>query len=323
LLRKLGEWDEQGPGNTRAEKTRYQNGRSQILQELIAASKTTEDRAQWIRQMADGMALAVQSGGYPDGLERLKAMESQQYKADRTSKLVPYITYRRISADYSLRLQTASNDKRQEAQKWYSEQLEGYWKAYPSSEDTPDVLMQLALGNEYQNNIAEAKKWYGQLVRQFGKTANGRKAQGALKRLSMEGKMFAMSGPAIEGGKLDISAYKGRVTLVVYWATWCTPCTADMPLLIALYDTYKKNGFEVMGVNMDPKGSDAKISAYKKKYKIAFNSLSEPEGLDGPLGLSYGIVSAPTMFLIGKDGRVLRRSVSITDLKRELPDFLK
>lgn len=323
LLKSLQDIDEEGPGTTQAERTRYHNRRAGVLKQMIGISKTEEERDQWNRQLADGLALAVQSGGFPAGLEQLKQLESQQYKANPKSALMPYITFRRISADYSQRLQTANDDKRQEAQKWYSQQLQGYWKSYPQAEDTPDVLFQLALGNEYQNNVAEAKKWYGQLERQFGRTLNGKKGAGALRRLSMEGKPFELSGPSIEGGNLSIAEYKGKVTLVVYWGTWCTPCTADMPFIVTLHKRYKKQGFEVMGINMDKKGSESRIAQYKKSQEIEFRSLSEPGGLDGGLALQYGVVSAPTMFLIGRDGRVLRRSTSISDLKRELPGLLK
>ena len=300
LLEELQRIDQSAPNpeSTPAQRKAYAEARADVLNRIIAASDQPEESEQWTRQLADGLALAVQGGGFPDGLARLKKLEANVYRADKTSALLPYVTFRRISAEYSNRLQTSNNDKRQEAQKWYAQQLEGFWKQYQSAEDTPDVLFQLALGNEYVNNLVEAKKWYGQLARQFPRTDQGKKAAGALRRLSMEGKPLQMSGTAIEGGKLSISQYKGKVTLVHYWGTWCGPCTDDMPLLVALYETYRAKGFEVVGINMDPKGSESKIAAYKKKYRMSWRSLSEPGQLDGPLARDYGIVSAPTMFLI-------------------------
>lgn len=325
LLEQLQQVDKSTPnqGSTPAQRKAYAQARADILTRIIAESKEQDERDQWTRQLADGLALAVQGGGFPDGLDQLKKLEANIYRADKSSTLLPYVTFRRVSAEYNLRLNTSNNDKRQEAQKWYAGQLEGFWKQYPRAEDTPDVLFQLALGNEYVNNLDEAKKWYGQLARQFPKLDQGKKGAGAMRRLSMEGKPLQMSGTAIEGGQLSLSQYKGRVTLVHYWGTWCGPCTDDMPLLVALHEAYKADGFEIVGINMDPKGSESKIAAYKKKYRMAWKSLSEPGQLDGPLARDFGIVSAPTMFLIGKDGNVISRSASITDLKKDLPTLLK
>ena len=325
LLEDLQKIDQNSPnaGSTRKQRAAYNEARATVLSKLIDSSKAAEEKTQWTKQLADGLALGVQEGAFPTGLERLKALETSIYRADKSSALVPYITYRRISGEYSTRLQTSSNDKRQEAQKWYAQQLEGFWKDYPEAEDTPDVLFQLALGNENINNLKEAKKWYGQLQRQFPKTENGKKGAGALRRLNMEGKPLNLVGPAIEGGTIDLKQYKGKVVLVHYWGTWCGPCTDDMPFLVALHDTYKKRGFEIVGINMDPKGSESKIAAYKKKYKMNWKSLSEPGQLEGPLARDFGIISAPTMFLIGKDGNVTSRSTSTSDLKKVLPQMLK
>lgn len=325
LLQELQKVDQNspGPGATRRQRSAYNEARANLLTQLIDSSKAAEEKLQWTRQLADGLALGVQEGAFPKGLERLKKLEAAVFRSDKTSKLVPYITYRRISGEYSSRLETSSNDKRQEAQKWYAQQLEGFSKAYPDAEDTPDVLFQLALGNENINNLSEAKKWYGQLQRQFPKTENGKKGAGALRRLNMEGKPLNMSGPTIEGGKIDLTKFKGKVVLVHYWGTWCGPCTDDMPFLVALHDTYNKRGFEIVGINMDPKGSESKIADYKKKYKMNWKSLSEPGQLEGPLARDFGIISAPTMFLIGKDGNVISRSTSTTDLKKVLPQLLK
>ena len=52
--------------------------------------------------------------------------------------------------------------------------------------------------------------------------------------------------------KLSLSQYKGQVVMINFWATWCGPCRQEMPLLDAMYKKYKKMGFTLIGVNVEP-----------------------------------------------------------------------
>lgn len=113
----------------------------------------------------------------------------------------------------------------------------------------------------------------------------------------------ALSGPALDGKTLSLSAYAGKVVLVDFWATWCDPCREEIPDLVKLRDRLKDKGFEILGVSMDEDGAAA------VKRFIAKQPISYPVALNGGEGAPAGWVvpGLPTAYLIGRHGEVLKR----------------
>lgn len=104
----------------------------------------------------------------------------------------------------------------------------------------------------------------------------------------------------IHGKPFVLSAYKGKVVLLEFWATWCPPCRKQIPGLIELYNRYRSRGFAVIGVAMDESTSDVKRFAKRLKmnYPILIGAgRDDLEPVFGPLPL-------PTSFLIARDGRI-------------------
>lgn len=77
-----------------------------------------------------------------------------------------------------------------------------------------------------------------------------------------------------DGSKLKISEKKGKVVLINIWGTWCGPCRAEMPTLIALQDQYRDRGFEIIGANIgDGEGgleSNEKITKFVEEMKLNY-----------------------------------------------------
>ena len=310
-----------GPGSSRQAISRYNQQRAAMMNQLISKATNPQEREQWIRQLSDGLAAAVQGGTYDDGLQQLKSLEQQTKQNNASTELQAYVSYRRLLADYAMRLQTNNSEKRNQATEWWSEQLESFWKNYPESPDSATALFQLAMSHEFVDELKEAKRWYQQCGKQYGDTNQGQKALGALRRLELQGKPLELSGKTAAGQPISLAQYRGKVVLVPYWATWCIPCKEDLPMLRGLYEEYNRRGFEIVGINLDTDA--AAVGPFVKQNRIPWKSFHEPKGQDGPLSRDFGIVSVPTMFLVGKDGRVLSRSVSIDMLKKELPRLLK
>jgi thiol-disulfide isomerase/thioredoxin len=101
----------------------------------------------------------------------------------------------------------------------------------------------------------------------------------------------------IEKRKLSISDFKGKVILLNLWATWCPPCTAEMPSLENLYKKFKNNAFTILAVSQ---GEDLQtVKGYIVKNKFTFPVLIDNKNEIAKL---YGTGSIPTTYLIDKEG---------------------
>lgn len=311
------------PQSTAADLARYNSKRVEILSGLLASAQSEDERVQWLTQMIDGLAAAVQTGKYPEGVRQLTAVENDLKQQRPKSKLIPYTAYRRLLADYTVKLQSAMADaeKREELQTWWLEQLKGFVEQYPDADDSADALLQLAITEEFSGNADTAKKWYTQLVDTHPKTDAGARARGALKRLSLEGKSISLSGKGLDGKPISLANYQGKAVLVIFWATWCQPCTEDLPQIKALYDQYRSKGFEIVGVNLDTQRE--LVAPYIAEHGNSWPHIAQPDGLDGNVAVDFGVISVPTMFLIDKTGKVASNSTSVEDMKELLPELLE
>ena len=97
--------------------------------------------------------------------------------------------------------------------------------------------------------------------------------------------------------------------MVNFWATWCKPCLKEMPLFVKVYDTYKKQGFEILAVTVDEVEDRPNVVAFAGANKINFPIL-----YDEGVAKLYGVNSYPTTFFINKQGNI-RYQNSGLDLK--------
>ena len=103
----------------------------------------------------------------------------------------------------------------------------------------------------------------------------------------------------IEGKRLDLADYKGKVVVLDFWATWCGPCRAEIPGFTELQSKYASQGFSMIGISMDDEPGPV-VEFYKEfrmNYPVAVGNQRIGELYGGILGL-------PTTFLIGRDGRI-------------------
>jgi len=95
--------------------------------------------------------------------------------------------------------------------------------------------------------------------------------------------------------------------LVDFWATWCQPCRAEVPNVLENYLKYHDKGFDVIGISLDDKRSDAE--EYVKQTNIPWPSLfhesSDATGWQNPMAVKYGITGIPTAILVDQEGNVV------------------
>lgn len=109
--------------------------------------------------------------------------------------------------------------------------------------------------------------------------------------------------PNLEGGKLGLKDFRGKLLMLNFWASWCVPCREEMPAMERLYQRYKDQGFVILGVNI----KDDKKSAvsFVKELKITFPIAFDP---NGEVGLLYGAWGLPATYLIDANGIALARA---------------
>jgi peroxiredoxin len=114
--------------------------------------------------------------------------------------------------------------------------------------------------------------------------------------------------PGAGGENIRLSAYKGRVVLLNFWATWCHGCKTEIPWLIEFQDKYRAQGLAVVGVSMDDDGWKA------VKPFVAEKGLNYPVVIgNDSLAKSYGLTAMPMTFLIDREGRIAATSVGVVD----------
>jgi peroxiredoxin len=107
----------------------------------------------------------------------------------------------------------------------------------------------------------------------------------------------------------SLADYRGKVLLVVMWATWCTDCRSEMSSVQRLYSAYANRGFRVAAVSVD-RGSDEKIHDFAQNLGLTFDILRD-EG--GEILRTYFTQGVPTAVLIDRHGIIRRRNLAIVD----------
>lgn len=114
----------------------------------------------------------------------------------------------------------------------------------------------------------------------------------------------SFSAPDLDGREVSLAQYRGDVVLLNIWATWCTPCRAEMPAFERIHQEQERSGLRVVATSIDASGNRSEIDDFLERYGITFQVLHDP---DGHVARAYESAGVPETFLIGRDGRLLRR----------------
>jgi thiol-disulfide isomerase/thioredoxin len=332
LYKELGDHDKTAPGgNARpADLHRYHIKRADILERMIAQvakldpkDYKPEERDQWLKQVADCLGTAAQNSSDSDksAYQRLVALRDKMIKDHVDSNLAGYVLYAEIMADYNARMNNPKGDDLPKVQKELLERLSKFVTDYPKADNAPEALMQLCMISELMNEEAQAKKWCEMFVKNYPTHPLLKKLEGVLARLDSNGKEMVLAGAPLTGGSpFDIKSLKGKVIVVYYWASWNGQSAADLEKLKKLLGEYAAKGLEVVCVNLDDE--QAKAKEFLQGKQAPATHLYEANGMSGKLGEQYGIMVLPTMFLVGKDGKVISHTVQMTTAEDEIKKAL-
>jgi thiol-disulfide isomerase/thioredoxin len=264
------------------------------------------------------LGAAAQDGTYPEAVERLKELK-EKLAAEDDNDLAAYVEFRWMTASYNQELARPDVDYKK-VQDQRLENLENYVERHPTSVDSAEAMWQLAMGQEFAGDDQNAIKWYNRVVKNFGKTATAVKSAGAVRRLESVGKTISLKGKSLGGRSVDLSAAKGKVVLIHYWASDIPACLVDLPAIEKMVNKYEPN-LLVVGVSLD--NSRQALETYLRANPLPWPNIWEEGGMENRLATEMGIIVEPTMILIDAKGKVVDRSTHAISLDNELKAMLK
>ena len=201
-------------------------------------------------------------------------------------------------------------------------------KADPDDLQTAGLAMQLAGALEQipGGNTAAVKaiETFGPIM---ASSTNPRIQQlaegfaGKLRLLGLPGKPMEIKGDLLDGTPFDQAKLTGKVLLVDFWATWCGPCVAEIPNMLAEYEKYHDKGFEVVGISLDEERAD--VEKFVVENKIPWPIIFAGKGWQDPVAQFYGISGIPQLVLIGRDGNVITLDIRGEKLGERLAELFK
>lgn len=183
-----------------------------------------------------------------------------------------------------------------------------------STDDRVRDTSRLFLAQAYKESgkIDEAKKLYEALtqVEDERLSAQAKTELADLMLLGKPPKPFLVAGSGdtqvapkdIDGKEFSFEAYKGKVILVDFWATWCTPCQAELPNVKRIFDKYKDRNFIILGISLDE--DKEALCKYLAAQGVTWPQYFDGKGWDNALAKLYDVESIPRTLLLDAAGNV-------------------
>jgi thiol-disulfide isomerase/thioredoxin len=113
----------------------------------------------------------------------------------------------------------------------------------------------------------------------------------------------------LNGKRVSLSDFHGKVVILDFWATWCVPCRIEIPHFVELQKDYGAKGLAIIGVSLDGQGPDV-VKKFVKQLKVNYPIVIGNEKVAEAYG---GIVAIPMTFVIDRQGRIVSRHIGYDD----------
>ena len=169
----------------------------------------------------------------------------------------------------------------------------------------------------------EVKTYFAGLDKKVTETKSGKKIKTALDA------MFAIvigkpapdfSAPSPEGKTISLKESLGKVTIIDFWASWCGPCRAENPNVVALYNEFHAQGLNIIGVSLDKDAAKWKDAIAKDG--LTWAHVSNLKFWEDPIAKQYNVQSIPATFILDAKGIIVAKDLRGDELKAKVKELL-
>lgn len=193
-----------------------------------------------------------------------------------------------------------------------------YIADHPKSVFSLSLVTDRAMMGAYE----DVKPLYDGLDASVQQTAVGKQLAGrlaVLKRSVIGEQMLNFTQNDTEGNPVHFADFKGQYVLVDFWASWCGPCRAENPNVLAAYNKYKDKNFTVIGVSLDDKGERWKKAI--EEDGMPWTQVSDLKGWENEVSTYYGIRGIPSSLLVDPQGKIIAKDLRGEMLNKKLEEL--
>ena len=174
-------------------------------------------------------------------------------------------------------------------------------------------------------DLTKLKKIYDALDPSLKNTKSGKKIKKTIDNFnstSVGSLAPDFSAPNPEGKVISLKSSLGKLTIVDFWASWCGPCRAENPNVVALYNEFHPKGLNIIGVSLDKEGEGAKWKEAIAKDNLTWTQISNLKFWQDPIAMQYNVKSIPATFLLDANGKILAKDLRGAELKAKVASLL-
>jgi thiol-disulfide isomerase/thioredoxin len=210
-------------------------------------------------------------------------------------------------------------------QEEFAKQSDEYVNTHPKA--FISALIIEGMFNQMAPDVDKIKKYYNALDKSVKDTKHGKTIKTKIDQLTkpvasveVGGVAPDFSAPNPEGKIVSLKESMGKVTIVDFWASWCKPCRASNPELVALYNEMHPKGLNIISVSLDKDAASWKGAIAKDK--LVWNQISNLKWWSEPIALAYNVQSIPATFVLDNSGKIVAKDLSGAELKAKIAALL-
>ncbi len=200
------------------------------------------------------------------------------------------------------------------------------------AESNPKALISALIVDSMLNDpsvdLARAKKIFASFSPELKKYKPGKSIQTKLDKIAKPVAAAAevgtiapdFSAPNPDGKSISLKESLGKVTIIDFWASWCNPCRAENPNVVAIYNEFHAKGLNIISISLDKDANKWKEAIAKDK--LTWNQVSNLKDFQDPIAITYGVNAIPSTYILDAKGTIIAKDLRGAELKAKISSLL-